>query len=204
MTKDKRARTLVLSITFSAFGPFVTGYALFMNTAATQFADFLRRTVELGVLVLAFWIYQVLKQNSDDAMKNRLGKRLYVASGTVLMFSGVFLLLLFTRGLLNPSLPSGDVRLGLAVAGLGVFFNGYFFIRYSLFQKASPHSVMDSQGKLYQAKTIVDLNVVVALVSVMLFETTQASYYIDQAGTLIVALYLIIRGVLLLPKKPES
>jgi len=202
LTKDKRTRTLILSIVFSSFGPFVTGYALFLNTATTQFADFLRRTVELGVLILALWIYQVLKNNTNEQKKIRLGRQLYFFSGSVLIFSGVFLLLLFTRGIFNPSIPSGDVRLGLAVAGLGVFFNGYFFIRYTLFQKDSPHAVMDTQGKLYQAKTFVDVNVVVALASVMLFEASQTSYIIDQAGTLIVALYLLLRGVLLIVKEP--
>ena len=194
MQKDKRRRTLILSIFFSAFGPFVTGYALFMNTAVTQLADFVRRTAELGVLVLALVVYMMLKREMDDASQKRWVRTIYHVSGGVLILSGVFLLGMFLRGLFIVEIPTGDVRLGLAVATLGILFNGGFFIRYTLFPRRKAHAVMDTQRKLYQAKTFVDVSVVVALASVWLFEASQGSYYIDQAGTIIVSVYLLVRG----------
>ncbi len=205
MAKDKRRRTLVLSIVFSSFGPFVTGYALLMNTAATQLADFIRRSAELGVLIMALWIFNALRGAATESGRGaRLAKRLYLASGSALVLSGLFLVVLFIRGLFEPSIPEGDVRVGLAVALLGILFNGFFFIRYLRFDREATHAVMKSQSRLYQAKAIVDLNVVVALGSVLFFEASRASHYLDQAGTLIVASYLLVRGITLARREPSS
>jgi len=205
MRKDPRRLTLKLSVLFSSFAPVATFTAFLMNTSATQLADFTRRTAELGVLILAYFIYSALKENTFRfKKKKRLARILFRASGGVLVFSGLFLIALFIRGLIEVTPPSGDVRLGLLIATLGLLANAYFSIQYTIFNRRSADAVMESQGKLYQAKTIIDLNVVIALSSVLLFEASMLSYYIDQAGTFIVAVYLLVRGLLFGRKEPGS
>ncbi|MFU8786648.1 MAG: cation transporter [Candidatus Izemoplasmataceae bacterium] len=192
--KNSRQRTLWLSVIFSAFGPFVLIIALTMNTSTTQFADFIRRTTELFVLVLALWTYKKLENSGNQAKDNRYKYMIYLASGIVLWLSSMILSYLLIQNLMHPVYPEGNVIIGLSVAGLGIIFNGYFAVRYTLFNKETPHAVMDTQGKLYQAKTIVDVNVFIALFSVLLFSNIETRYWIDNIGTMIIIGYLFYRG----------
>ena len=202
---DKRLNTLRLSVIFSAFGPLVLAVALSMNTSTTQFADFLRRTVELSVLIIALWIYLKLKKTTlNKQKKHTLQAFMYRISGYVLLISSMMLFFLFGFALWNPAIPEGNVIIGLVVAFLGVFFNGYFWFRYSRFNDVHNHVVMESQGKIYQAKTFVDINVVIALASVLVFPSLWISYWIDLVGTFIIAIYLVIRGISFIKKSSKG
>ena len=201
MKQDKRLRTLILSITFSSFGPIVTFIAVLMNTSSTQVADFVRRTVELSVLIFALMVYlKIKKQSLKDMTIVNLQKKVYCLLAIVLMLSALVLIYLFIQALINPRVPEGNVWLGLSIASLGVLFNGYFWFAYRRFDQQKESFVMDSQSKMYQAKTLVDINVVIALSSIVLFENSMISYWIDTIGTLIIAIYLLLRSLTLIKK----
>lgn len=196
---DARLRTLTFSVVFSALGPLVLIAALWMNTSTTQLADFLRRTAELSVLALALWTYKKLQRRTEGKEQTaRLEKNMYLASGGVLVLGALFLVIVLAISVLDATVPEGNVYIGLSVASLGILFNGYFFIRYSLFHRSRPDAVMHTQGRIYQAKTFVDVNVVIALASVLIFPGRMASFYIDITGTGVIIAYMLYRGVRLL------
>ena len=183
----QRVKTLSLSVFFSSFGPFITFYALFQTTSSTQLADFIRRTVELVVLILALVVF---KSNN----KTRLKSLYEYAVGGVLMISGVIIVGLSVRDGFRQALPEGTIWFGLAVAFLGIFFNGYFWLKYKAYNQEESSSVMAKQSKLYQAKTLVDVSVVLGLFSVFLFSGERLGFYLDTAMAFVVGLYLIVRG----------
>ena len=194
---DPRRKTLWLSVFFSAFGPLVLLAAVWMNTSMTQLGDFIRRTSELGVLILALWTYLKLEKTALQD-RDKYQKRIYMASGLVLWLSALVLTFFLVLNLVNPVFPEGNVVIGLSVAVLGILVNGYFAVRYKLFDQQSPNAVMDTQGKLYQAKTMVDINVTIALLSVVLLTNLIWRYWIDNLGTFLIILYLLYRGFCLL------
>lgn len=194
--RDKRQKTLILSVFFSGFGPFVTGYAVLMNNSATQLADFLRRSVELTVLILALIIYLKIKNHTlSEHRKARYQSLIYVVSAAVLLFSALFLLAIFIQGLISPRLPGGNIYLGLSIAALGILFNGYFWLRYRWFHQQKNNALMETQEKIYQAKTLVDIGVVIALLSLQIFPGQWLSYWIDMGGTFLIASYLTFRSL---------
>lgn len=192
--RTSRQKTLWFSIVLSAFGPGVLLVALWMNTSTTQLADFIRRTAELSVLILALWTYQKLAKAKDEKKKQQYQRTIYVASGLILWLSSLVLAFFLTLNLLRPVYPEGNVLLGLSVAGLGVIVNAVFALRYARFHRETPHAVMDSQKKLYQAKTMVDLNVMIALLTVLWTSNLMVRYWVDNAGTLLILVYLFYRG----------
>ncbi len=202
MKTDVRLKTLVLSVVFSALGPVVTFLAMTMNSSSTQIADFVRRTVELSVLIFALTTYLKIKKGrlTYDQVQ-RYETRIYRFLAVVLMLSASVLIFLFIEGLVNPRVPEGTVWLGLTIALLGLLFNGYFMVRYQRFNHQKESFVMDSQSKMYQAKTLVDFNVVIALSSMVFFKASTLSYWIDSIGTLLIALYLVVRALQLFKKK---
>ncbi len=169
-----------------------------MNSTSTQLSDFLRRSAELLVLILALVIYNLLKKDLEESQKHKLRMIMIRSVGGMLLLTSLVLITLALRNMLNPSIPEGNVWLGLSVALLGVIFNGSFMIRYTLFNRSKQHTVMASQVKLYQTKTLIDISVVISLGAVLLLEANMTTFWIDTIVTVIIAIYLFIRGIMLL------
>ncbi|WP_343089486.1 hypothetical protein, partial [Methanocalculus natronophilus] len=129
--EKRRKKTLMLSIFFSSFGPIVTLIAFFMNTSTTQLADFFRRTAELFVLIVAYKVFVLSHLDTvSDEKAESLEKMQKKLVGSVLYLSALTLFILLIYNIINPSIPSGNVTLGLSIATLGILFNGTFWLRY--------------------------------------------------------------------------
>ena len=86
--------------------------------------------------------------------------------------------------------PSGDVRLGLAIATLGLATNGWFWRRYGTLTRERPDALIDAQRRLYRAKVAVDACVIAALATVLWAPGHPATRWVDLGGSIAVALYL--------------
>ena len=65
MRKKAGERTLLASVLLSAPGPIVLGAALMVGRSATQLADFIRRTAELGAIIVSWAVYRILNQGRE-------------------------------------------------------------------------------------------------------------------------------------------
>jgi hypothetical protein len=57
----RRERTLLVALLLSAWAPFVTGWAVVLSQSTTQVADFVRRTVELVAIAVAWAVFRRLR-----------------------------------------------------------------------------------------------------------------------------------------------
>ena len=89
----------------------------------------------------------------------------------------------------------GNVIPGHAIATLGVIANSIFWIKYTRLNNAEPNAIIAVQSRLYRAKTLVDLSVTTALLSVLIAPQNAVSYWLDLIGSVIVAAYLIWCGI---------
>lgn len=198
----KRERTLLTALLLSAPGPLLTGMAAWSSQSATQTADFLRRTAELGALFASWWIYRKIQRQLEMGELDRLrweGKAtLSVAlamllAGIAMLIVGVVRLFVYEAG--------GNAWLGLVIAVLGVLTNTWFWLRYLRMVRDHFDAVIAGQERLYRAKALVDMFVVMALLAVLLMPTHPATQYIDAAGCLFVAGYLLYNGIGMLRKR---
>jgi len=187
----RRERTLLVALLLSAWAPFVTGWAVILSQSATQVADFVRRTVELAAVAIAWAVFRRLRRREPEpAAAARLERIAAWSVAAALGISGATTLLLaLGRGI--DVAPGGDVRLGLLVAVLGLATNGAFWWRYAAFARERPGRLMEGQRTLYRAKVAVDACVIAALASVGLAPGRPATRWIDLAGSFAVALYLL-------------
>ena len=88
----------------------------------------------------------------------------------------------------------GNVIPGLTIAILGVIANTIFWRKYTRLNKAEPNAILAVQARLYRAKSLVDICVTIALLSIVFAPQSLVSYYIDIVGSVIVAGYLIYCG----------
>ena len=195
-TKNKKSgsRTLLMSVLMSAPGPLVIGLGLLVGRSSTQIADFIRRSAELLGIIMAFVVYQITTKDGvcDEAKKARLEQLSNIFVGAMMCVGGTFMILL---AFLSDNTDKGNVIPAMVIALLGVIANSIFWIKYTGLNKAQPNAILAVQVRLYRAKTLVDLCVTTALLSVVIAPGAQLSVWLDFIGSVIVAVYLIWCGI---------
>lgn len=188
-------RTLLASVILSAPGPLVVGIGLFYGRSSTQLSDFVRRSAELLAIIVSWVIYGVTTGDTgaDVRRRKRLERVADVSVGAAMLISGVVMLLI---SVLSTSREKGNVIPGLVIAGLGVVVNTWFWLRYRRLNKRTPNSILAVQSRLYRAKSLVDCAVSAALATVVIAPGSDAAYFMDKAGSIVVASYLIVNGVI--------
>ena len=196
MDHDRKSgfRTLLLSVLMSSYGPVILGLGLRVGHSSTQIADFTRRTAELLALIVAFAVYAVTNKGSGmpESRKLDLERKGNLFTGVIMCICGLSMLLL---SLLSGNEDKGNVVPALVIAILGVVANGIFWRRYSTLYRRQGNAILGVQARLYGAKTAVDACVVTALTAVLIFPDTEASYWLDRIGSLLVAVYMIRCGI---------
>ena len=189
---EKRKKTLLASLLLSSWAPLATGIAVFMSHSTTQVADFIRRTMELFVLLLSWLVFRYLTSNEGlaDEVKKRWEKIVNLSVAVALGISGLLMLFLAWYRL-QSFRPGGNVYLGLAIAAAGLIVNLWFWRRYSSLVRTGYNLIIDAQRRLYLAKVFVDLCVILALSAVAFMPTHSATRQIDISGSMAVALYLL-------------
>ena len=192
--KKSGTKTLLMSVIMSSPGPLVVGLGLLSGRSSTQIADFVRRSAELLAIIMSFVIYKLTTKGDvcDENKKKKLEKGSNIFVGAMMCLGGALMVLLT---LMSDNEDKGNVIPGLAIAVMGVIANSLFWRKYTLLNKAEPNPIIMVQSRLYRAKTLVDSCVTIALLSVLIAPGTAVSYWLDFAGSLIVAVYLVWCGV---------
>ena len=193
-TKKSGSRTLLWSVLMSSPGPLVVGLGLLAGRSSTQIADFVRRSAELLAIIMSFVIYKVTTKDGscDEDKKAQLERISNTFVGAMMCVGGSFMIALT---LMSNTTDKGNVIPGLAIAVLGVIANTIFWRKYTRLNKAEPNAILAVQARLYRAKSLVDICVTIALLSVAVAPASQLSVCLDFFGSMIVALYLIWCGV---------
>ena len=177
----------------SSPGPLVVGLGLLAGRSSTQIADFVRRSAELLAIIASFVVYTsvVKKGVCDEEKKQRLESRSNIFVGSMMCLAGGIMVVL---SLTSNNQDKGNVIPGLAIAILGVIANTIFWVKYTRLNKVEPNPIIAVQSRLYRAKALVDISVVIALLSVLINPKSAVSYWLDLVGSIIVAVYLIWCG----------
>lgn len=197
MKEKSGERTLLASVVMSSPGPIVVGAALFFGRSSTQLADFIRRTAELAAIIVSWLVYRLLHRGDEpnEAHRRRLEHVANTCVGAAMCLSGAALLFI---ALFSPGTGEGNVIPGLAIALLGVTTNSWFWLRYRRLNLSKPDAILAVQSKLYRAKSLVDACVTIALAVVAFAPGAPVARIVDLFGSLIVAAYLVLNGVITL------
>lgn len=193
-------RTLLAAMLLSLPGPLVLGAGLLLGRSSTQLADFIRRTAELGAIIVSWAVYRATigRGMEDKARKARLEHIARLCVGASMCLGGAAMALI---ALLSGSGDKGNVIPALVIAVLGIVTNGFFWLRYRGLNQREKNAVIGAQSKLYRAKTLTDTCVTAALAIIAAAPGSQAALYMDIIGSLSVALYLMISGSRMLTRR---
>ncbi|MBP7213220.1 MAG: cation transporter [Anaerolineaceae bacterium] len=205
MKEKTGQKTLLASVVLSAPGPIVLGIGLFFGRSSTQIADFIRRTAELVAIIVSWLTYKATAKDpmADPVKKEKLERTANLCVGWAMSLSGIAMLLI---SFLSNHSEKGNVVLSLVIAILGAITNSWFWLRYRKLNREEPNAIIAVQSKLYRAKALVDICVTTALAAIAIAPTSPAAAYLDIIGSVIVAVYLLVNGLLIVFKKstPES
>lgn len=195
MKQKSGERTLLASVIMSAPGPIVVGIGLLLGRSSTQLADFIRRTAELIAIVVSWAIYGTTHRDPGigTERKLRLERIANLCVGAAMCLSGAAMILVT---FLADHGEKGNVIPGLIIAILGVTTNSWFWLRYRGLDRANPNAILAVQSRLYRAKSLVDACVTIALTTVAISPASRSALYMDIAGSMVVAVYLIVNGVI--------
>ncbi len=187
-------KTFIWAIIMSAPSPLVVGLALIVGNSSTQIADFVRKTAELFAIIISFVVYLITQRKGgcDEMQKQRLERKANIFVGSMMSLAGI---VMFILTFLINSEDKGNVIPALAIIAFGGTINSIFWIRYTRLNKSQPNAILAVQVRLYRAKTLVDMSVIVALLSVLIAPQSPVSHWLDVAGSIIVAIYLTWSGV---------
>lgn len=196
-------KTLLMSVITSSPGPLVVGIGLIIGKSSTQIADFIRRSIELLAIILAFIVYCITTKDDviDEQKKQKYENRTNIFVSLTMIVSGIIMLVLALTSSIS---EKGNVIPGLSIAILGFIANSFFWIRYKKLGNETNNKILKIQSKLYRAKTFVDLSVMIALGVVLFSKNDLISFYFDIGGTIIVSAYLIITGIKSLIKEVKK
>jgi divalent metal cation (Fe/Co/Zn/Cd) transporter len=188
-------RTLLASVVMSSPGPIVVGVALFLGRSSTQLADFIRRSAELAAIIVSWIVFRLLHKEGepDAARKDKLERTASLCVGAAMCLSGIVMLFI---ALFSSDAKKGNVIPGLVIAVLGVITNSWFWLRYRKLNLQKPDAILAVQSKLYRAKSLVDTCVTAALTVVAAAPASPAARYVDLGGSIIVAAYLFVNGII--------
>ena len=192
--KKSGAKTLLWSVIMSSPGPLVVGLGLLAGSSSTQIADFVCRSAELLAIIMSFVVYSLLAKAeiSSSLDKQKLESRSNMFVGAMMCLAGTIMAVL--AFVMNQD-DKGNVIPGLAIAVLGVIANSIFWSKYTRLNETSPDAILAVQARLYRAKTLVDISVTIALLSVLIAPQSIVSHWLDFLGSLVVSVYLVWCGI---------
>ena len=187
------SQTLLLSIMVSASGLFVIGLGLMAGRSSTQIVDFIRRSLELWAVVLAFVTYRLTTKagGTDTKKREKLERTSNLLIGILMCFGSMVMLIL---SFASSNTDKGNVVPGLCITIVAASANIAFWWRYSHLNKIVPNQTLAVQARLYRAKSLVDICVTLVLLSVVIAPGSLFSYYFDLIGSIVVAFYLFFCG----------
>jgi cation diffusion facilitator family transporter len=194
-TEEVRSRERIVfwSVVATALSLIPTAYAAFISNSTTLLADLLRCVAEFVAILLSWFVLRQLSRHDPAAYNYGLGKLEQLASLAVATALFVSFLLAFGSGLARFWSPQAleSTTFGFIFAILGTIGNAFLWLKDYRYYLASPSPVMESQWKLFRAKTCATTVVTLSLGLSMIFSESSVSNYFDPLGSLILSLFLL-------------
>lgn len=191
--KKEKERTLRAAWIISSSAPLVTGFAFYQSGSVTVLADFFRRTLELLVLFSNWLIYKKILR-SEEEIKEIDTKKLegYAARGVMVVMGLSFFVIFFNAiGQLKDPQPIGKIWVAMTIGILGMLVNGTFWWKNRSLAKREESSIFYAQWKLYRAKALMDVTLVIILSSSKIFEGYPLALYFDPVGSIVISFFLL-------------
>ena len=200
----KKETTLQRAWILSLLGLIAVYFAYYVGESNTIHADFLRRGVEFMSLLASWIVFLVINKKSLSSYarkKLEFFSSLFIAS--VMFISFVSISYSAYREFIEPT-ETGWLLPGIAVALVALVNNSYFWRKYKKIVREESTQIIESQRRLYRSKALGDIVVFLTLTSTILLGAYHWHQYIDPAGSLLIALFILFSALKILKEAVDS
>src|SRR5690554_1043596 len=190
----RRERTLLVALLLGAWSPLTMGVAVLLGRSTTQLADFIRRSVELMALFVSWMVFRHITHHELSSQAQAKLERWTGWGVAASLFCSGLVMLGLALSRIHSFQPGGNVYPGLVFGSMGVITNAWFWWRYYRLDWEQSSPIISAQIRLYRAKCLVGLCVIVALTAVAIDPAHTITRYIDILGTIVVSVYLLWSG----------
>jgi cation diffusion facilitator family transporter len=185
--------TLALQAVFVTFiGLVPTVYATYVSNSITLFSDFLRCFVEFLAVLFAWLVVRRTSRIDLAAYNYGFGKFEHIGSLALAlaMFLSFLILAFLVQHRLSDPVVLHSTEFGFYVSLIAIFANAAVAWHYFRCSRAAPSPLISSQCRLFVAKTVASIIVVVSILASSLPSGVLTSHS-DQIGSALVALFLL-------------
>ncbi|WKZ57261.1 MAG: cation diffusion facilitator family transporter [Bdellovibrionota bacterium] len=205
-TSQNREQALRLSVLATLFGLLPTTYAVVISNSVVLISDLLRCVVEFGAIFLSWLIIRRVERGDSTFYDYGFGKLEQAASllvATALILSFVVTATLAVHRLMHPEqLEQGGFGLVLAVLSIGA--NGGLWLHNARLASQHASPILDSQWRLFRAKTFAALVVALSLLIGMTSTSEALAMYADPAGSALMAAFFLVSAIRLIFSSMEE
>lgn len=196
-TQDKLARSkqraLLVAVVSTFLSLIPTAYATLLSNSVILLTDLLRCLVEFCAILLSWLILRHVSRSDSSRFNYGYGKLEQISSIAVAVaMLGTFLAVMISALLriLSPQ-PVENAGFGFVLGILSILGNVTLWrVNYSL-AKQSASAVMESQWRLFRAKSCASIIVVASLLPSMFGPLGEEYWWTDPLGSLILAGFLL-------------
>ena len=200
----KKETTLQRAWILSLLGLVAVSFAYYVGESNTIHADFLRRGVEFLSLLGSWIVFLIISKKS---LSSSAGKKLESFSSIfialVMFISFIFISYNAYKEFIEPS-ETGWLLPGIFVALVALVNNSYFWRKYNKIVKEESTQIIESQRRLYRSKALGDIVVFLTLISTVLLGGYHWHQYIDPAGSVLIALFILFSALKILKEAVGS
>ncbi len=200
----KKETTLQRAWILSLLGLVAVSFAYYVGESNTIHADFLRRGVEFLSLLGSWIVFLIISKKS---LSSSAGKKLESFSSIfialVMFISFIFISYNAYKEFIEPS-ETGWLLPGIIVALVALVNNSYFWRKYNKIVKEESTQIIESQRRLYRSKALGDIVVFLTLISTVLLGAYDWHQYIDPAGSVLIALFILFSALKILKEAVGS
>lgn len=187
----KKEKTLHRAWILSLIGLVAVFFAYYVGESNTIYADFIRRGVEFLSLLASWLVFLFInKKGLSQLASKRLEFFSSLLIASVMFVSFIFISYNAYGEFIEPS-ETEWLWPGIVVALIALVNNSYFWRKYKKIVKEESTQIIESQRRLYRSKALADSVVLVTLLSTYFLSSYDWHQYIDPAGSIVVAFFIL-------------
>ena len=189
----KKEKTLRYGWMIGVWAILPASVSFFLGKSHTLLADLIKRICETLVLFFSWVAFKKGLRGETEKYHYGHGKLEDLVSlffGQVILLSAGVIVFIALQRMSSPR-PHGNLYFGILVALVDAIVNGYFWKRNHALARLASTPLIESQWRLYKAKTVVNVCVLASLVLCVFLGNSASATSVDVVGSFVVALYLM-------------
>ncbi|MCB0318710.1 MAG: cation diffusion facilitator family transporter [Bdellovibrionales bacterium] len=193
LTGSKPINLAVISTFLSLFPTF---YVWWISNSTALFADLLRSSSEFSAILVSWLILRGIDRRKWKGFSYGFAKIEQLSClivGATLFISFTIVLIHAAQRFYYPVIPE-NITAGIVMSVLSILGNSFIWIKNIKLYQKKPSPVIDSQKKLFRAKTFACTIVFFTLVLTHLL-SQELAIYVDPLGSLLIAFFMFKNAV---------